>query len=90
MADSLRPLTDAERASITELRLRITPARAGEDLAALSKRSQGALALPVLAAMNGVAEGARFRGSELLKVAVRSPHKSPNKSPQEPPPKPAR
>ena len=90
MADSLRPLTDAERASITELRLRITPAREGEDLAALSKRSQGALALPVLAAMNGVAEGARFRGGELLKVAVRSPHKSPNKSPQEPPPKPAR
>jgi predicted Zn-dependent protease len=75
VADSLRPLTEAERASITELRLRIVTAKAGEGLAALSKRANGALALPALAAMNGMSEGAAFRGGELVKVAVRVPHK---------------
>ena len=76
VADSLRPLTEAERDSITEMRLRIVAAKAGEDLAALSKRANGALALPALAAMNGRDEGGRFRGGELVKVAVRTPHKT--------------
>ncbi len=75
VADSLRPLTDAERATITEMRLRIVTATAGESLAALSKRADGALAVPVLAAMNGLPEGATFRGGERVKVAVRLPHK---------------
>ncbi|MBK8321575.1 MAG: M48 family metalloprotease [Betaproteobacteria bacterium] len=79
VADSLRPLTDAERASITEMRLRIVPAKAGEDLAAVSKRAEGSLALPVLAAMNGLPAGAKFRGGELVKVAVKRPHKAPAK-----------
>ncbi len=74
VADSLRPLTGAERSSITELRLRLVTAKAGEDLAALSKRANGALALPVLAAMNGREAGARFGGGEPVKVAVRVPH----------------
>jgi predicted Zn-dependent protease len=75
VADSLRPLTDAERASITERRLRVVTAKGGEGLAALSKRANGALELPVLAAMNGISEGATFRGGEFVKVAVRTPHK---------------
>ena len=77
MADSLRPLTAAERASITELRLRIATARAGEDLPALSKRSRGALPTPMLAAMNGLPDDARFKGGEWVKVAVPSPHTTP-------------
>lgn len=76
VADSLRPLTDAERASITEMRLRIVAAKAGEDLGTLSKRAGGALAVPVLAAMNGLPEGAKFRGGEWVKVAVKRPHKA--------------
>ena len=79
VADSLRPLTDAERASITEMRLRIVAAKAGEDLGALSKRAEGALAVPVLAAMNGLPEGAKFRGGEWVKVAVKRPHKAPGR-----------
>lgn len=75
VADSLRPLTDAERKSITEMRLRVVTAKAGESLEALSKRSNGALAVPVLAAMNGLPERATFRGGELVKVAVKVPHK---------------
>lgn len=74
VADSLRPLTDAERKSITEMRLRVVTAKAGESLEALSKRSNGALAVPVLAAMNGLPERAAFRGGELVKVAVKVPH----------------
>ena len=50
-------------------------AKAGEGLAALSKRANGALELPALAAMNGISEGAAFRGGEFVKVAVRTPHK---------------
>jgi predicted Zn-dependent protease len=77
VADSLRPLTQAERDTITELRLRVVSARAGDDLAQLSKRTGGALALPVLAAMNGLAPDVRFSGGEPVKVAVRRPHKPP-------------
>jgi hypothetical protein len=32
--------------------------------------------VPVLAAMNGLAEGARFKGGELVKVGVRRPYKT--------------
>jgi len=74
-----KTLTDAERASITEMRLRIVAAKAGEDLGALSKRAEGALAVPVLAAMNGLPEGAKFRGGEWVKVAVKRPHKAPGR-----------
>ncbi len=76
-AGSLRPLTEAERASITELRLRIVEARPGEDLAALSKRAGGGVATTALAAMNGLEPAARFKGGEAVKVPVRATYRAP-------------
>lgn len=53
---------------------RVASALPAEDLADRSRRSQGALALPMLAAMNGLAAGARFGSGERIRVAVRAPH----------------
>jgi predicted Zn-dependent protease len=75
-ANSLRPLTAAERDSITQLRLRVVSAQPGEELPQLSKRAGNVLPVPVLAAMNGLAEGARFKGGELVKVGVHRPYKT--------------
>lgn len=76
IADSLRPLGEAERASLTELRLRIVPARPGEDLSAVSKRAGGGMAIAPLAAMNGLDAKAKFRGGEPVKVPVRVPYRA--------------
>lgn len=77
IADSLRPLSDTERASISELRLRVLGARSGETLPAVSKRAGGSVAAAVLAAMNGVTESVQFKGGEWVKVPVRTAYRAP-------------
>ncbi len=78
IADSLRPLSESERASISELRLRVIGARGGETLPAVSKRAGGSMAASLLAAMNGVSETVQFKGGEWVKVPVRTPYRVPN------------
>ncbi len=75
-AQSFRPLTPAERASITELRLKVVAAREGETLAQLSRRTQDQWKLETTAVVNGIQPGASLKQGQLVKIAVRQPHKS--------------
>ncbi len=59
---SIRPLTDAERSSISGLRLRTTEMRSGEDLPAFTGRLQSETGPKFTAALNGVEENHIGRG----------------------------
>ncbi|HXV37686.1 MAG TPA: M48 family metalloprotease [Myxococcota bacterium] len=70
-ARSFRPLLERERAMIDEVRLRIEATRAGEDLAALSRRAGSSWSLAEIAVYNGLFTTHRFQGGELVKTARR-------------------
>ena len=74
-AFSFRPMTKKEKASITETRLRIVPARSGETLAALSKRTGNQWDDRTTSVMNGLKENQRLKKGQLVKIAVRQPYK---------------
>jgi predicted Zn-dependent protease len=69
-ARTFRPLTERERAGITELRLRIATAREGESLAALSRRTGNAWSLEETAVTNDLPVERRLQGGEPVKIAV--------------------
>jgi predicted Zn-dependent protease len=69
-----RPLTAEERARITELRLRVAQARAGETLAELSARCGNQWDPAYTAVVNGLSPGEPLRAGTLLKIAVREPY----------------
>jgi predicted Zn-dependent protease len=73
-AQSFRPLTDAERAEIQEVRLRTAHAQPGETLAALSKRTGNVWDLNYTAVVNGLMVGEALVPGESIKVAVREPY----------------
>lgn len=75
MARSFRAITPDERAAIHALRLRVVPARAGEDLAALSRRAGNAWDPARTAVLNGLVPGARLEGGELVKIVVSEPYR---------------
>jgi predicted Zn-dependent protease len=75
---SVRRLTSAERGGITERRLRVVEARAGETLSALSARSGNAWSLDETSVANGLAREPRLDGGQLVKVAVEVPYRSPS------------
>ena len=75
LARSLRPLTAAERRSITERRLRVVEARAGESLAALSRRTGNAWGLEETAVANGLTVEARLAAGTPVKIAVEQPYR---------------
>ena len=70
VARSFRPLTADAQLEIRERRLRIVTAHAGETLPALSSRSENRWNLQETAVMNDFFADVRFRGGELVKVAV--------------------
>jgi predicted Zn-dependent protease len=74
-ARSFRPLSDRERAGITELRLRVATAREGESLAALSRRTGNAWSLEETAVANDLPIGRPLRGGEPVKIAVEVPYR---------------
>jgi len=67
---SFRPLSPQLRNSVRENRLRIVEARAGEDLAAVSERSDNEWDLQTTAVINDVFANAKLDDGQLLKVAV--------------------
>jgi len=75
-ARSFRPLSNAERASITELRLRVVAARGGESLGALSRRTGNAWSLNETAVANGLEPSARLSAGAPIKIAVQVPYRS--------------
>jgi predicted Zn-dependent protease len=64
-------LGEAERAEVTAVVLRPVPARAGETLQALRLRSGSPWDADMIAIANGLPKDMRFRGGELVKMAVR-------------------
>jgi predicted Zn-dependent protease len=74
MARSFRPISDAERAEVHAERLRIAEARAGEDLATLSRRAGNAWDPARTAVLNGLLPGAALESGQLLKIVVSEPY----------------
>ena len=75
-ARSFRPLTQQERDSIQSSRLRLATARRGEDLVAISGRSDNAWNPSNTAVYNGIFSNHRFEGGELVKIAHVEPYVS--------------
>jgi predicted Zn-dependent protease len=72
---SFRPLTSRERASIRETRLRLVPARAGESLAELSRRTGNEWNIQQTAVMNDVFANDHLEAGRLMKIAVSQPYR---------------
>ncbi len=68
---SFRPLTVADRADITELRLRIATTREGETLRALSERTGNEWSAVYTAVANGLTVGVPHPAGVPVKVAIR-------------------
>jgi predicted Zn-dependent protease len=66
---TLRPLTDAERNSVTGKRLRIVPARSGERLEELGARSGNAWSPAYTALANGLTAEAALQKGQPVKIA---------------------
>ncbi len=72
---SFRPLTSGERETITETRIRLVKAHAGETLDALAMRSRSAWKPKEIAVFNGLTTSDRLTQGQLLKVAVTEPYR---------------
>jgi predicted Zn-dependent protease len=73
VARSFRSLSDREVEGLTELRLRVTRARKGESLVALSRRVKNAWSPEETAIANDLPLERRFQGGEPVKIAVEVP-----------------
>ncbi len=83
-ARSFRSLRESEAASIEEVRLRIAKVREGEDLAALSERTENTWDLNRTAVVNGLTLGEPLVYGTLVKVAVQEPYRPPAAAEQQP------
>ena len=68
--NSFRPLTTVERAAITEKRIRLVKAQAGETIEALAMRSRSAWKSEEIAVANGLKTSVPLEQGQLLKIAV--------------------
>lgn len=75
VARSFGALTDAERQSIREERVRLLAARGGETLTALTLRSQTPWKPELVAIVNGLETGAALPAGRALKIARREPYR---------------
>ena len=73
-AHSFRPLTEEERATLTELRLRIATAFEGETLTELSARTGNEWDLTFTAVINDLFVPDLLEAGQRLKIAVREPY----------------
>jgi predicted Zn-dependent protease len=76
VANSFRPLTQAERSGVKEKRLRLVKARAGETPETLAARAHAAWKADEVAVANGLAAGHTFADGQLVKIAVLEPYES--------------
>ncbi len=70
VAQSFRPLRDADRARIREDRLRVRAGRKGETLEAFVERSGGSWSPEESAIANGLGDDAHLEAGQLLKVPI--------------------
>jgi hypothetical protein len=73
-ARSFRAPTAPELARIRESRLRLARARAGETIPALVGRTRSIWEPAMVAAANGLPDGARLANGQLVKVALSEPY----------------
>jgi hypothetical protein len=71
---SFRPLMDAERSGIKEMRLRVVPAKDGETFSQLSVREHNAVKMEYTAVLNGIDASKPLRAGQLVKIAVLKPY----------------
>lgn len=71
---SFRPLTEAERNSVTELRLRVVDALEGETLASLGQRTGNQWSVVETAVHNAIRPGDALEPGRKVKIAVRVPY----------------
>jgi predicted Zn-dependent protease len=69
VASSFRPLTQSERASITETRIRLVAGRDGESIEDLRQRTGSAWSNEEIAVANGLSVSDRIRQGRLMKIA---------------------
>ena len=75
-AQTLRPMTEKERQSITGLRLRVAIARAGETLADLGKRTGNHWSPAYTAMINHIPEDQKLEAGRLIKIIKEEPYKA--------------
>jgi len=78
IANSFRPLTESERAGITETRIRLVRGRSGETIGELKQRTGSAWSEEEIAVANALVVSDRIREGHLLKIAKMEPY-TPNK-----------
>ena len=71
---SFRPITEGERASIRETRLRVVPAESGETLARLSERTGNEWTVALTAVVNGLDPAGPLTEGRQVKIAVSQPY----------------
>jgi predicted Zn-dependent protease len=76
VGQSFAALSAGQRAGILERRLRLHQARAGESLAALSRRTGNRWSLEETAVANGVPADAPLAEGHWIKVAIEQPYRS--------------
>ena len=71
---SFRPLSAEEKASIREKRLRVVPARSGETLEQLTKRTGNVWSLKITSVVNGLDQNQTLEKGQLVKIAITQPY----------------
>lgn len=74
ISESFRPITTAERAKVTEERLRIHAARSGDTLEKMAGRERSSWKAPALAVANGIEAGDSLSKGTLIKLPVPQPY----------------
>jgi len=75
-ARGFKKLDDAALEEISDLRLRVVEARAGETLAEFGERTHNTWSVAETAVANALRSDQRLRSGQLVKVAVREPYRS--------------
>jgi predicted Zn-dependent protease len=73
-AQSFRPLTEAERASIRDTRLRLIRAAKGETIKQILDRAQGTWTPEEVAIANAFGVEGALQGGQLVKVPIPEPY----------------
>jgi predicted Zn-dependent protease len=79
VARSFRPLSASERANVTEKRIRLAKARAGETIEDLTSRTHSAWKKEEVAVANGLTLTDRLHEGQMLKVAIKERYKVGNR-----------
>jgi predicted Zn-dependent protease len=77
-ARSFRPLTAEECAAVREQVVRVVPAEAGEDLAALGERTGNGWDVPLTGVQNDIPTGRALEAGEPVKTARAEPYRTEN------------